>query len=101
MPDFQQTRSKRDPNRQYGEVGGTFENVGCAGEGMAGTQGKVEHLSEKQEVLATLMEDKMSMQKVAPEKYQEKIFEELKKELEEQKTKEALELVKRKHKLAR
>ena len=40
----------------------------------------------------------MSMQKVAPEKYQEKIFEELK-ELEEQKTREALELVQIKHKL--
>ena len=35
------------------------------------------------------------MQKVAPEKYEEKIFEELK----EQKTNEALELVQRKHKL--
>ena len=38
------------------------------------------------------------MQKTAPEKYQEKIFEKLK-ELEEQRTKEALELVQRKHKL--
>ena len=59
---------------------------------------EVEHLNEKQEVLATLMEGKMNMQRVAPEKYQEKIFEELK-DLEEQKTREALELVQRKHKL--
>ena len=56
----------------------------------------VEHLNEKQEVLTVLMEGKMSMQKVAPEKYQEKFFEELK-ELEEQQTREALELVQRKH----
>ena len=42
----------------------------------------------------------MNVQKVAPEKYQEKIFEELK-ELEEQKTREALELVHRKHKLVK
>ena len=37
----------------------------------------VQNLSEKQELLATLMEGKMRMQKVAPEKYQEKIFDEL------------------------
>ena len=42
----------------------------------------------------------MSMQKVAPEKYQEQIFDGLT-ELEEQKTKEALELVQRKHKLVK
>ena len=46
---------------------------------------KGEHLNEKQEVLAILMEGKLSMQKVAPEKYKEKMFEELK-ELEEKKT---------------
>ena len=56
--------------------------------------------SEKQELLATLMEGTMSMQRVAPEKYQEKIFEELN-ELEEQKTKEALELLGRKHKFVK
>ena len=59
-----------------------------------------EILSEKQVLLATVLEDKMSMQKVAPEKYQEKIFEESK-ELEEQKAKEALELLGRKHKLVK
>ena len=58
----------------------------------------IELLSEKQELLTTLMEGKMSLQKVAPEKYQEKIFEELQ-ELEEQKAKEALGLLGRKHKL--
>ena len=61
---------------------------------------EIEHLSEKQELLATLMEGKMSMQKVAPEDFQRQIFLELK-ELEEQKTKEALELVRRKHKLVK
>ena len=59
---------------------------------------EVEHSNEKQEVLTVLVEAKMSMQKVAREKYQEKIFEEFK-ELEEQKTREAMELVQRKHKL--
>ena len=43
-------------------------NVGCDGRETPGTQEEVEHLNEKQEVLATLMEGKMSMQKVAPEK---------------------------------
>ena len=40
----------------------------------------------------------MNMQKTAPEDFQRQIFQELK-ELEEQKTKEALELAQRKHKL--
>ena len=55
------------------------------------------HLTEKQEV-ATVLEGEMGLQKVALEDFQRQIFQELK-ELEEQKTKEALELVKRKHKL--
>ena len=59
---------------------------------------EIEHLSEKQELLATLMEGKMSMQKVAPEDVQRQIFQELQ-ELEEQKTKEALELLGRKEKM--
>ena len=42
----------------------------------------------------------MSLQNVAPEKFQEKISQELK-ELEDQKTKEALELLGRKHKLGK
>ena len=58
----------------------------------------MEHVSERQEVLAVSMEGKMNMQKTAPEDFQMHIFQELK-ELEEQKTKEALELVHRKHKL--
>ena len=59
---------------------------------------EVEHLNERQEVPTILMEGKMNMQKVAPEDFQRQIFQELK-ELEEQKTKEALELVHWKHKL--
>ena len=70
---FEQTRSKRDPSRQYGETGGAFENIGCSGEGECLALGEeVEHLNEKQEVLATLMEVKMSMQKVVLEKYEDK-----------------------------
>ena len=57
-----------------------------------------EHLSERQEVLTVLMESKTNMQRTAPEKYWEKITEELK-ERKEQRTKEALELLQKKHKL--
>ena len=39
---------------------------------------KVEHLNGRQEVLATLMEGKMSVQKVDPEDFQRQIFQELK-----------------------
>ena len=59
---------------------------------------EVEHLSEGQEVLADLMEGKMNMQKTAPVDFQRQIFQEPK-EVEEQSTKEELELVHRKHKL--
>ena len=59
---------------------------------------EVERLDEKQEVLAYLMVSKRDMQKEAPEKYQEKIFEEFK-ELEEQRAKVALALVQKKHML--
>ena len=55
-------------------------------------------MSKRQDVLTDLMERKMNMQKTAPEKDQEKIPEEPK-ELEWQRTKEALELVQRKLKL--
>ena len=46
------------------------------------------------------MVSQINMQRTAPERYREKIFEELK-ELEEQKTKEALELLGMKHKLVK
>ena len=49
-------------------------------------------------MLAVLMEGKVNMQKTALERNQEKIFEK-KEELEEQKTKDALILVQREHKL--
>ena len=49
-------------------------------------------LSEKQELLATVMKGNMSLQKVAPEEFHWRIFQELK-DLEEQQTKEALELL--------
>ena len=76
------------------------ENVGCTGEEMPGTHGRSWASNERQEVLTIQMEGKVSMQKVAPEDFQRQIFEDLK-ELEEQKTMEALELVTRKHKLVK
>ena len=59
---------------------------------------EVEHLTEREEVLAVLMEGKMNIQKTAPEDFQRQNFQEFQ-ELEEKKTKEALELAQRKHKL--
>ena len=59
---------------------------------------EVEHSNERFDVSTILIEGKMNMQKAAPEDFQEQVFQE-RKELEEQKTKEALELVQRKHKL--
>ena len=61
---------------------------------------EIEHLIEKQEVLATLMEGKMRMHKVAPDDLQRQIFQEFK-ELEEQKTREVLDLERREHKLVK
>ena len=58
----------------------------------------IEQLSEKQELLVTLMESKKCLQRDAPERFQKQIFQELK-ELEEQKSKEALEQLGRKHEL--
>ena len=59
----------------------------------------VGQVSERQELLATLMESKRSLQQDAPEDFQSQVFQELKelKELEEQKSKEALELLGQKH----
>ena len=51
--------------------------------------------SERQKVLVGIVVSKRDIQKKAPKKYQEKIFEEFK-ELEEQRAKEALELVQEK-----
>ena len=61
---------------------------------------EVELLSERQEVLAGLLEDMIRIQSKATEKYNETIFEELK-VLEEKKSKEALVLVQKKHILTR
>ena len=59
----------------------------------------IEQLSEKQELLPTPMESKKSLQKFALEEFQREIFQDLK-ELG-QKSKEALELLGRKHKLGK
>ena len=59
---------------------------------------EIEQVSEKQELLASLMESKKCLQKDAPERFQEQTFQELK-ELEEQKSIEAVELLGRKYKL--
>ena len=80
-------------------MGGAFENAYVPGAGLALSEA-IENLSEKQELLANLMDGKMSLQRVAPERFQQKIFQELK-ELEEQKTNEALEQLGRKHKLGK
>ena len=55
----------------------------------------VKLLSERQEVLKGMVEDKIRLQSRATEKYYEQIFEEMK-ELEEKKSKEALLLVQKK-----
>ena len=61
---------------------------------------EVKLLSERHEVLAGLVEDKIRLQSKATEKYYETIFEELRK-LEEKKSKEALLLVQKRHILIR
>ena len=61
---------------------------------------EVQILSERQEFLAGLREDKISTLSKATEKYCETIFEELK-DLEEKKSREALVLIQKKHILIR
>ena len=61
---------------------------------------EVKMLSERQEVLAGLVEDKIRIQSEATEKYYETIFEELR-ELEVKKSKEVLVLVQKRHILIR
>ena len=58
----------------------------------------IEQMSEKQELLAALMEGKMRLQQAAVAEFQRQIFQDLK-ELEEQKTKDAWKLLGRQHKL--
>ena len=82
-------------------MGGALENVGGAGEECLALREEVEQIKEKQEELIILMEGTMNMQKVALGMCQEKIFEELLQELEEQKIREALELVQRTHRLVK
>ena len=61
---------------------------------------EVKLLSERQEVLTSLVENKIRLQSKATENYYETIFEELR-ELEEKKSKEALLLKQKKHFLIR
>ena len=84
-----QTWRERDPSRQYFKMLVVLERE-CLEH-----REEVEHVNERQEVLTVLMEGKIAL-----EKYQEKIFEDLK-ELEEQKTREALELLQRRLKLVK
>ena len=60
----------------------------------------IEQVSERQELLAALMESKKSLQKEAREEFHRQIFQEFK-ELQEQKSKESLELLGEKHRLER
>ena len=58
----------------------------------------MEYLNERQEVLKDLVASEKDMQRRTPEKFQRQIYEELN-ELEDQRAKEALALVQKKHKL--
>ena len=60
----------------------------------------VGQMSERQELLAALMESKKSLQKEAPKEFHGHIFQEVK-ALEEQKPKQSLELLEQKHRLER
>ena len=75
-----------------------MEGLDNAGEALPDARGGSGALERKKVVLADLMVSKRDVQKEAPEKYQEKIFEEFK-ELEEQRAKDALLLVQKKHML--
>ena len=59
---------------------------------------EVELFNDRQEVLTGMVVSKRGMQKETPKKHQEKVFEEFK-GLEEQRAKEALELMQKKHML--
>ena len=61
---------------------------------------EVKLLSDRQEVLSGVVVSKRDLRKEAAKTYQEKAFEEFK-ELEEQRAKEALELVQKKHMLVK
>ena len=61
---------------------------------------EVKLLSERQEVLAGLVEDKSRLQSKATERYYETIFEKME-ELEEKKSKESFVFVQEKHILSR
>ena len=76
------------------------EWIGGAGKALPGTDAGVKLLSEREEVVAGLVEDKSRLQSKATEEYSETIFEVMR-ELEEKKSKEALVLVQKKHILSR
>ena len=61
---------------------------------------EVKLLSERQEILNGMVEDKITLQNRATEKYYEQIFEEMK-VLEKEKSKEAFVFVEKKHILMR
>ena len=78
---------------------GAFENVDCAGKGMPGTQGR--SWAREREIRSGYSDggqDGYAESRL--EDLQKQICQELQ-ELEEEKTREALELVKRKHKLVK
>ena len=52
VPDLQQTRSTRDPSRQYGEVGGASDTAHDSGAGEClDLSDAIKQLSEKQEIV--------------------------------------------------
>ena len=66
-----QTRRERGPHHQCEEMGG------AAGEAFLGAQGGSASLSERQEVLAILVEGKMNMQKTVPVDFQRQVLEQV------------------------
>ena len=91
-----QTRSERGPHFQYGEMGGAIDGPDRAGEVLPGGQGGSGTFKRKTRSLG--YSDGGQDEHAEGSIGRRQIFHELR-ELEEQKTKEALELVQRKHKV--
>ena len=85
---------------QLGEVDAQLKGLAGLERRCQDLMQEVKLLSERQEVLVGMVVNKRDMQKEAPTKYQEKMFEEFK-ELRGAKGKRSLELVRKKHVLTK
>ena len=74
VPDLQPTRSKIDLGCQRGKMGGALRMLMVLEWKCLGLREAIEQLCEKQELLATLMDSKKSVQNVALEETQRQIF---------------------------